>query len=261
MLQQQPQGNGNQQGMLRRQYLAQQQTLPQPTAFPPQGPVFPSNGLPMMQPPMPTVPLAVPTAPPKKKRVSRIIAVLLIIGLAGAIYFIWQTSSPTTTTSNSSVSQQNFSTSGTAVSTSGEIRAYIVGAVKHPGIYTLTSDARVYDLLQAAGGTLPQANLVAINLAAKISDGQEVYVTMVGEAPPTYMGGVPGTGSGNTNSQLVNINTASVDELSQRLHISKTSAQAIVDYRTQHGNFTSVDQLAQVVSRSIYTKIKTQCTV
>ncbi|GAC1565815.1 MAG: hypothetical protein NVS2B2_37310 [Ktedonobacteraceae bacterium] len=249
---------------MRQQYIAQQQTLPQPTPFPPpQSPLVAHNGMPNMQLSVPVVPLASSPLPPqsKKRRVMRLIAVLLVLGLAGAIYFIWHTSSPTPPSSNAGVSQQNFLASGTSVSTTDGIRVYVVGAVKHPGVYMLASDARVYDLLQAAGGTLPKANLVAINLAAKLSDGQEVYVTQVGEAPPSDVGGVPGTGVGNTNNQLVNINTASVEELSQNLHISKTSAQAIVDYRTQHGNFSNVDELVQVVSRSIYDKIKAQCSV
>ena len=230
--------------------------------------------MPNLQPSVPAVPpLApfVPSAPSKKKRIPRIIAVFLVLGLAGAIYVIWHSGTPTTTTSSSSsssISQQNFSASSATTPTSDGIRVYVVGAVKNPGIYTLPPGARVYDLLQAAGGTLPQANLVAINLAAKLSDGQEVYITQVGETPPTYTGGVPGTvgtpgiGSGsNSNNQLVNINTASVDELSVSLHISKKSAQTIVDYRTQHGDFSSVDQLAQVLSRTVYNKIKAQCTV
>ena len=145
------------------------------------------------------------------------------------------------------------------------MQVYVVGAVKHPGVYTLAAGARVYQLVQAAGGPLPNANLVALNLAAKLSDGQEVYVTVVGEIPPTYMGGVPGPGTGNsgtTNSgQLVNINTASVDEMRQSLHLSSTTAQNIVNYRSQHGSFTSIDQLLQVVSKSIYDRIKNQITV
>src|SRR5207248_5372206 len=122
--------------------------------------------------------------------------------------------------------------------------------------------------LQAAGGPLPKANLVALNLAATLTDGEEVYVTVVGENPPTYVGGVsgPGTSTGGSSSptaggQLVNINTASVDEMRQSLHISSTTAQNIVTYRTQHGPFTSVDQLLQVASRSIYDKIKDLGTV
>ena len=265
MMQQQPSTNATPQVGLRRQYIAQQQTLPQSVTFPsPLGPVLPTSSV--TNSPIPVVPLVDSTPPtlPKKRRITRIIAVLLVLGLAGAIYVTWHTAAPMTTASSSSnVNQQNFSTSGTTASTSDGIRVYVVGAVKHPGIYTLASGARVYDLLQAAGGTLPNANLVAINLAAKLSDGQEVYITQVGETPPTHTGGVPGTssGGGSTSSQLVNINTASVDELNQSLHISKKSAQAIVDYRTQHGDFSSVDQLAQVVSHTVYGKIKALCTV
>ena len=90
------------------------------------------------------------------------------------------------------------------------------------------------------------------------------YVTVIGEIPPTYIGGVPapGTGSGNTNpGQLININTATVAEMQQALHISTLTAQKIVDYRLAHGAYTSVDQLLQVVSKSIYNKIKSLVTV
>ena len=206
-----------------------------------------------------------------KKARLRLIAIVIALALALALYFVWHTSS--STASPSVTTQQNFgsasslksSNGSTSTSTSGEIQVYIVGEVKHPGVYSLPADARVYQLLQAAGGPLPKANLVALNLAAKVTDGQEVYVTRIGEIPPTYVGGVPGPGTGGSTTgqtgQLVNINTATVDELRQNLHISSTTAQAIVTYRLQHGSFTSVDELAQVVSKSIYDKIKGQVTV
>ena len=188
-----------------------------------------------------------------------------MLGLIGAIYGIWHSEAPATPTPapgpGTNTNQQNLADTNSTSTTDG-IHVYVVGAVKNPGIYTLASGARVYDLLQAAGGALPDANIVAINLAAKLSDGQEVYIAAVGETSPINTGSVSNTVSGgNTNSQLVNINTASVDELVQSLHISKKSAQTIVDYRTQHGNFSSVDSLAQVVSKSIYNKIKAQCTI
>jgi competence protein ComEA len=121
--------------------------------------------------------------------------------------------------------------------------------------------------LLAAGGPLPNANLVALNLAAKLNDGQEIYVTFVGESPPSGINSLSGTPSGSSstgsssNQQLVNINTASADELRQKLAVSSKTAQAIVSYRQQHGPFTSVDQLSQVVSKSIYDKIKNKVTV
>lgn len=210
-----------------------------------------------------------PSPEAKKKTRLRLIALLIALVLAVTLYFIWHispsTASPPITT------QQNFgntsspknSNGSTSTTTGGEIQVYIVGAVKHPGVYSLPADARVYQLLQAAGGPQPKANLVALNLAAKVTDGQEVYVTMIGEIPPTYVGGVPGTGGSTTGQtgQLVNINTASADELRQNLHISSTTAQEIVTYRLQHGSFTSVDELSQVVSKSIYDKIKGQVTI
>ncbi len=124
-------------------------------------------------------------------------------------------------------------------------------------------DARVYQLLRMAGGPLPNANLVALNMAARLNDGQEVYVPVIGETPPTYSGGVPGPGTSSPtgSGQLVNINTATVDEMRQTLHISARMAQKIIDYRTQHGNYTSVDQLLQVVSKATYSKINDQVTV
>src|SRR5438067_6481097 len=145
------------------------------------------------------------TPPPleaKKKARLRLVAIVIALVLALALYFVWHTSS--STTSPSVTTQQNFgstssltsSNGSTSTNTGGEIQVYIVGAVKHPGVYSLPADARVYQLLQAAGGPLPKANLVALNLAAKVTDGQEVYVTMIGETPPTYVGGVPGLGTG-----------------------------------------------------------------
>ncbi len=279
MMQPQLPANGNQQAGMRRHYIAQQQTLQQPITFPPPlKTVLPTTSATSSLLPVPVVPT--PTTPPRKKLINRMIAVFLVIGLVGAIYMVWHTATPatttTTTSSSTNVSQQNFAASGATVSTTDGIRVYVVGAVKNPGIYTLASGARVYDLIQAAGGTLPTANLVAINLAAKLSDGQEVYITQIGETPPTSTGSVSSTGSSisgigggsstpavgsNSNNQLVNINTASVDELTLNLHVSKKTAQTIIDYRTQNGNYSSVDQLAAVVSRTIYNKIKAQCTV
>jgi hypothetical protein len=174
------QNNSNQQGMLRRNFIAQQQTMPQPLVSPFQSP--PNINMPNT--PIPASLTSTPPAPvtpaPKKKKIFRIVAVSLVVGLGVAIYFIWHTSPPsTTTTSTSGVSQQNFSTGGTSASTTDGIKVYVVGAVKNPGLYTLATGARVYDLLQAAGGPLPKANLVAMNMAAKLSDGQEVYVTLM----------------------------------------------------------------------------------
>ena len=236
--------------------LSQQQTLSLPAVSAP------------LEPPEPGAP-ASRTKLPFRRKLTRIIAIAVVLGLAVALFFIWHP--PTSTPSAPGITQQNFngtssnttSSTGDSTSTSGDIHVYVVGAVKHPGVYTLPAGARVYQLLQAAGGALSNANLVALNLAASLTDGEEVYVIVNGEIPPSYQGGVPGPGTNGTatTGQPVNINTASAAEMHQNLHISSTTAQNIVNYRQQHGPYTSIDQLQQVVSKSIYAKIKNLVTI
>jgi competence protein ComEA len=212
-------------------------------------------------------------SPPTK---SRVVAILLILALVLAIYLIWNPPAPneraaviTSSSSEKTVAQETPSTSKMEenaqtpqVVENATIQVYVVGAVHKPGVYTLPVDARVHQLLKAAGGPLPEANLVALNMAAKLLDGQEVYVTRVGEKPPSYIGGVPGPADESINQEkLVNINTASIEEMRERLHVSSQTAQSIIDYREVHGRYTAIEQLLEVVSASIYDKIKVLVTV
>ncbi|MFL5628777.1 MAG: helix-hairpin-helix domain-containing protein [Ktedonobacteraceae bacterium] len=245
-----------------RDIIAQQQTMPVPALLIPGTPL----------------PDAVEDieAPPSKLTFTRILPIVLLLALIVAMYFVWNPPTSTPPVAGTSITQQNFGTPGATnakssqtntngIPGSGNIQDYIVGAIKNPGVYTLPVGSRVYQLLQAAGGPLPKANLVALNLAAPLKDGEEIYVTLIGEVPPTYLGGVPVPGNGSNAvpgaDQLVNINTATADELRQNLHISSTTAQNIVTYRTQHGAYSNVDQLLNVISRSIYDKIKNQVTI
>lgn len=221
--------------------------------------------------PSPLVPDLDPLKTPSKKQRTRIVASVITLLVAGALFVIWFVGPPASSSSTPlSISQQSFGSSGqntgTSTSSGGELHVYVTGSIKHPGVYILPAGARVYQLLQAAGGALPQADLVSLNLAAPLTDGQEVYVLAVGESPPTYLGGVPGPGGTGTattgqTGQVININTATVDQMRQVLHVSSSTAQKIVDYRTQHGPYTSIDQLLQVMSRSIYDKIKNSVTI
>lgn len=209
----------------------------------------------------------------RKRLFTRIALALVALIFAVALAVLWrisatQTMSPTVTQQQFSNTPQTNATGSTStnVGTDATIQAYITGAVKHPGVYKLANGARVYELLQAAGGPLPNADLVALNLAAKLNDGQEVYVLTIGETPPASVRnatGPPATGgtNGTAQGQLLNINTASSSDMRLRLHISSTTAQKIIDYRQQHGPYTSVEQLLQVVSTSIYNKIKSLVTV
>lgn len=217
------------------------------------------------------------TTTSRKKKLLRNIALLSTLLLALMIYLTWHSMNanaapPTVIQQNYSSTPVPSSTSNTSNNTTesntGNIVVYILGSIAHPGIYNLPADARVYQLVQAAGGLLPNANAVALNMAAKLTDGEEIYVLAVGEVAPTGIN-VPAGSNNNTPStpstlapgQLVNINTASEEEMRQELHVSATTAQKIITYRTQHGPYTSIAQLLQVISQSIYDRIKNLVTV
>ncbi len=131
------------------------------------------------------------------------------------------------------------------------LQAYVAGAVARPGVYTLPATDRIHDLVQAAGGARQGADLVRVDLAAPLFDGEEVYVPLIGEPYPDEYGGV---GSGI----CVNINIASATALHIQLGVTTKTAAAIVAYRQAHGPFTAVDQLLLVpVGRTTYDRIKT----
>lgn len=151
-------------------------------------------------------------------------------------------------------------TSGGDTAGSGQIVVDVDGAVAHPGLYKLPPDSRVQAALAAAGGLSPQADAHRINRAAKLHDGQKLYVLSQGESTPPLAassgqgcegqactsteGGV--AGSDPEGQGLVNINTANATQLTQLPGVGPAIAQKIIDYRTANGPFTSVDDLTKV---------------
>ncbi|MGY1721311.1 helix-hairpin-helix domain-containing protein [Blastococcus sp. SYSU DS0552] len=130
---------------------------------------------------------------------------------------------------------------GEVTETAGTVVVSVVGQVARPGLVTLTAGARVADAVEAAGGLLPEADPASVNLAALLSDGQQVAVGVPGavaEGPPA--GGPPGGGG------RVDLNTAGVAELDALPGIGPVLAQRIVEHRTRSGGFRSVEELDDV---------------
>ncbi|WP_280857579.1 helix-hairpin-helix domain-containing protein [Streptomyces sp. SAI-144] len=138
--------------------------------------------------------------------------------------------------------------SGGVPSTAGPAGAEIVvdvgGKVREPGIQRLPAGSRVADALKAAGGVRPGTNTDALNRARFLVDGEQVIVG--GPAAPAPAPGTGGPAVGGPAAAPVSLSTATVDQLDTLPGVGPVLAQHIVDYRTQHGGFRSVDELREV---------------
>ena len=125
---------------------------------------------------------------------------------------------------------------------------HVDGAVASPGVYVLEGeDVRVNDLVLQAGGLAEDADTSGLNLAAPLSDGEKVHVPHEGEAPVTASASTTsGKSSGAEVAGLVNINTASAEELMQLTGIGEKTAAAIIEEREAHGSFANVEDIMRV---------------
>ena len=126
-----------------------------------------------------------------------------------------------------------------------QVVVHIVGQVAHPGLVTLPAGARVADAIRAAGGALETADLGGVNLARILVDAEQVVVPKPGEWVPSSSGGAP-TGGGSGSGGLVNLNAATLSDLDGLPGIGPVLAQRILDWRTEHQRFSSIDELGEV---------------
>ena len=131
---------------------------------------------------------------------------------------------------------------------SGKVVVHVAGAVSSPGVYTLPADSRVDDAVRAAGATA-DADLSQLNLAQKLADGQKITVPVAGAAPAD--GSSAATTADSDNGGLININTATAEELTTLPGLGPEKAAALVAYRTAHGAFASLADAANVKGISL----------
>jgi competence protein ComEA len=134
----------------------------------------------------------------------------------------------------------------------GELQVYVTGAVNSPGVYPLDEGSRWIDALEAAGGATAEADLTRVNLAKRAVDQDQIVVPRVGESPAAVAGA-----SQSPSGALVNINTASQEELESLSGVGEVRAQSIIQSRTVDGAFVQVEDLVlrKLVPQSVFEEI------
>lgn len=166
-------------------------------------------------------------------------------------------------------------------STQQTLYIYICGAVENPGVYELEAGSRLYEAVEQAGGLTESADETCLNLARQVIDGEQVVIltqeqTAALEKAGKYTPGQASTvsanatiGTSNTTtastqtSKLVNINSATVSELTSVSGIGESRAQAIIAYREKNGSFRSIEDIKKVdgIKEGLFAKIKDKITV
>lgn len=179
---------------------------------------------------------------------------LLVIGLL-LLFFLPQRGSPIALVTRTPAPADSYTPTPAA------IQVHITGNVINPGVYQLFEGARLNDAILAAGGLLDGADPSALNLSALLQDGQRVYIPLDPEPQLTLE---PGTrGNLNISPGLININSATPDELMTLPGIGETKAKAIVEYRSSHGLYLSLEDILQVtgIGPSLYAQIESLITL
>lgn len=176
---------------------------------------------------------------PREKKLAIALVAILVLAI-GAL--LWNQDDISLQETSLPMYQKQAEPKPTEVEKQAQIATIDVkGAVKKPGIYKLTMPVRLYQLIEAAGGTTEVADVNRINLAKVIADGSMIYIPRKGEQIPTEASPIQ-----NKETDKINLNTATLEELETLEGLGPTKAKAIIQYRGEHGGFRSVDELLQV---------------
>ena len=152
--------------------------------------------------------------------------------------------------------ESDISGDDSVVSSGKCICVHIVGYVVNPGVYSVNEGARIYEVIKLAGGFLSGADESYLNLASVVFDGQKIEVLSIEEAKTAkpFVGGA----EGETTKKLININTATKEELMQLAGIGESRALSIIAYREKNGGFDKISDIMNVagIKEAAYEKIK-----
>jgi competence protein ComEA len=141
------------------------------------------------------------------------------------------------------------------------IYVHIVGEIVAPGIYELDSGARIVDVIFVAGGFSEKADQASVNLAREVTDGEQVVVFRVGQAPSSTMGGAGSTSS--SGGSQISLNRGSQAELEQLPGVGPALAARMIDWRTANGGFKKKEDLLNIsgIGDKLFAGIKDEVTL
>ncbi len=143
--------------------------------------------------------------------------------------------------------------------------ADICGAVQAPGVYELEEGARIFQLIEKAGGLREDADLTSVNQAERVTDGMKVRVYTKEEAAslPQQISESSAASDAPAQTAKININSADLSQLVQLTGIGEARAADIIAYRTEHGRFLTIEEIMNVsgIKESTFRKIKDQIVV
>ncbi|MFV2049001.1 helix-hairpin-helix domain-containing protein [Metabacillus sp. YM-086] len=136
----------------------------------------------------------------------------------------------------------------------------VKGAVQTPGVYEISANARVHEIIEKAGGLSDQADEAAVNLASSLEDGMVVYIPQIGEIKENPF---QTTNEEKDSPKKININLATSEELQTLSGIGPAKAEAIISYREENGQFKSIEGLLEVsgIGEKSLEKLKEEVTV
>ena len=188
------------------------------------------------------------------------IVIAVIVAIFAVLYYFFnnQKSSSYENILTSEVIINNVSSEEKSEET-GKIKVCVTGEVNSPGVRELGEGARIEDAIQKAGGIKPEANLKEINLASEIEDGEKIYVpNLVEQVEETTLSSESEANTSSKSEGKVNINKASVSELTSIPGVGASTAQKIITYREENGKFKTIEDIKNVsgIGDSKYNSMK-----
>ena len=205
-----------------------------------------------------------------KRKVIITVVILLIIGILFTVYLFMNDDTYEEINFNEifeeDINITNESIENNETEQEIEIAVHVTGEVKKQGLIYVKQGARVADAIEKAGGETSEADLSQINLAYILEDGQKIYIPNKNEKISQYITKNNGNNENNNTDKedkKVNINTASQSELDELPGIGPSTAQKIIEYREENGNFEKIEDVQNVkgIGDAKFEEIKDKITV